>query len=83
MTPDLSCREFVEFVTDYLERALDPRERLRCEHHLVVCSGCADYLDGMQATIRLTRALAAGDELDDAARRRLLAALDAWWEGRP
>jgi hypothetical protein len=78
VTIDLSCREFVDFVTDYLERALPPHERLRCEQHLVVCADCSAYLDGVHATIRLTRALGAEDELGAAGRRRLIAALDEW-----
>ena len=83
MTADLTCREFVDFVTDYLEGALEPAERVRCEQHLVVCSGCADYLEGLEATIRLTRTLAAEDELGDDGRRRLIAALDAWKAADP
>jgi hypothetical protein len=78
MTTDLTCREFVEFVTDYLERALPARERIRCEHHLVICTGCAGYLDQMRATIRLAGTLASDDELGDAGRERLVAALDEW-----
>jgi len=83
VTADLSCREFVEFVTDYLERALEPHERVRCEQHLVVCSECSDYLDGTRATIRLTRTLAVEDELGAAGRQRLVDALDRWQAGNP
>ena len=51
---DLTCREVVELVTDYLEGALPPRDRLDFEHHLVWCSWCRDYLDHMRTTIELT-----------------------------
>jgi anti-sigma factor RsiW len=78
-TTDLTCREFVEIVTDYLERALPTGERLRCEQHLVVCSACSRYLDQIRTTIRLAAALAV-DELDEESRTNLLAAIQ---ERRP
>jgi anti-sigma factor RsiW len=47
---DLTCQEFVELVTDYLEGALDPDARRRFEQHLAVCEGCETYLNQMQET---------------------------------
>jgi hypothetical protein len=46
----LSCQEFVELVTDYLEGALDEATVLRFEHHLSLCHGCVVYLEQMQET---------------------------------
>ena len=51
---DLTCRELVDLVTDYLESVLPPRDRLDFERHLVWCSWCRDYLDQMRTTIELT-----------------------------
>ena len=51
---DLTCNELVELVTDYLEGALTPRDRLDFERHLVWCSWCRDYLDQVKTTIALT-----------------------------
>jgi predicted anti-sigma-YlaC factor YlaD len=51
---DLTCRELVELVTEYLEDSLPTKDRLDFEHHLVWCSWCRDYLDHMQTTIELT-----------------------------
>jgi anti-sigma factor RsiW len=51
---DLTCRELVELVTDYLEGALATKDRLDFERHLVWCSFCRDYLEHMRATIDLT-----------------------------
>jgi anti-sigma factor RsiW len=48
---DLSCREVVELVTDYLEGGLSDADRTRFEIHLVYCSGCDRYLDQMRGTI--------------------------------
>jgi hypothetical protein len=53
---DLTCRELVELVTDYLEGTLPARDRLDFERHLVWCSWCRDYLDQMRTTIELTGA---------------------------
>lgn len=51
---DLTCQELVELVTDYLEGALPPRDRLDFERHLVWCSWCRDYVDQVKTTIELT-----------------------------
>ncbi len=51
---NITCREIVEIVTDYLEDALTPEERETVELHLVMCDGCVDYLDQMREAIRLT-----------------------------
>jgi hypothetical protein len=53
---DLTCRELVELVTDYLEGALPTQDRLDFERHLVWCSWCRDYLDQVRTTIELTGA---------------------------
>ena len=53
MAEDLECREVVEAVTDYLEGAMAPRDRLRFDHHLALCEGCQDYLEQMRTVIRV------------------------------
>ena len=47
----LSCRELVELVTDYLEGALSAEERLRFDEHIGICDGCRIYLEQMRQTI--------------------------------
>jgi anti-sigma factor RsiW len=49
----LTCREVVEIITDYLENALDPDQRWVVEAHLATCPGCQVYLDQMRTTIRV------------------------------
>ena len=49
---DITCREIVELVTDYLEGALQPGEVEAFEMHLAYCDGCTNYLDQMRETIR-------------------------------
>ncbi|HEV2892821.1 MAG TPA: zf-HC2 domain-containing protein [Actinomycetota bacterium] len=53
MAEDLECREVVEVVTDYLEGAMPPGERLRFDHHLALCEGCQAYLEQMRTVIRV------------------------------
>jgi anti-sigma factor RsiW len=57
--PDLTCRELVELVTDYLEDALPDGERERFEAHLAECDACDAYVEQVRATIRLAGRAAA------------------------
>ena len=56
-SPDLTCMELVELITDYLEGTLPAPERSRFETHLHECNGCHNYLEQMQQTIALTGTL--------------------------
>ena len=47
---DLTCQEFVELVTDYLEGALDEDTVRRFEEHMALCPGCETYLSQMKET---------------------------------
>lgn len=51
---ELSCREVVEILGDYLEGAMAPQDRARLEEHLAGCEGCAAYLEQLRTTIRLS-----------------------------
>jgi predicted anti-sigma-YlaC factor YlaD len=51
---DLTCREVVELVTDYLEGTMPAADRARFEEHLTGCEGCGVYLDQVRTTIRVT-----------------------------
>jgi len=74
---DLSCRELVELVTDYLEGALDRRTRSRFERHISGCPHCTAYLEQIRETVRLTGMLRE-DQLEPQARDELLAAFRTW-----
>jgi anti-sigma factor RsiW len=73
---DLLCVEFVEVVTDYLEGAMDARDRARLEAHLLACDGCTRYLAQIRTTIELTGRLRTDDvdALGPDARAELLTA---------
>jgi predicted anti-sigma-YlaC factor YlaD len=48
---EVTCRQFVELVTDYFEGALRGRTLGQVEEHLVMCDWCAAYAGQMQSTI--------------------------------
>jgi len=53
--PELTCRELVELVTDYLDGALPDAERMRFESHIAACEGCDRYVEQIRTTVDLTR----------------------------
>jgi anti-sigma factor RsiW len=73
----LSCQELVELVTDYLEGALDERDRRAFDHHLVVCPGCRTYVEQLRTTIQLTGTITPADLTKDA-ETSLLQAFRDW-----
>jgi anti-sigma factor RsiW len=79
---DLSCRELVELVTDYLERALPLEERLRFELHLATCPGCTAYVRQLHVTLRAAGRLTQAS-LPGHAREALLRAFRDWKRRAP
>ena len=57
---EVTCQQFVELVTDYLEGALPTPTLSHVEEHLVMCDWCVTYLEQMDTTIASLAAL--GDE---------------------
>jgi predicted anti-sigma-YlaC factor YlaD len=54
---EISCQQFVEVITDYLEGALANRTLTHVEEHLVLCDWCVTYLEQMQQTVEALHAL--------------------------
>lgn len=81
----LTCREFVEVLTDYLEDALEPAERAEVERHIVICRGCSNYIEQMRTTISLLGSVA-DEKLNDRGEaqpsEQLLAVFRAWQAAR-
>ena len=77
---DLSCKELVEVITDYLEEAISYEERTRFEQHLVTCGGCREYLRQMRSTICVTRKLSQ-ETVPASVRDELLAVFCRWRSG--
>jgi anti-sigma factor RsiW len=60
----MTCREFADFIADYLTGELPPDSRSAFEQHLRLCVNCQKYLAGYEATVKLgKRAFAEDDAL--------------------
>jgi MFS family permease len=53
LVSDLTCVEFVELVTAFLEGTLDPITERRLVDHVPNCLGCERYFDQFRETIRI------------------------------
>jgi predicted anti-sigma-YlaC factor YlaD len=77
-TEEVTCREFVELVTEYWEGAL-PEDRLELvEEHLVMCDWCKVYLEQMEVTVSSLRGAAEPEPVPPEARAELLASFREW-----
>jgi anti-sigma factor RsiW len=72
---ELSCRELVELVTDYLEGVLDPSRLASLDAHLAACDGCDTYVEQMRQTVAALRDLGDGETLFPQTREAVLAAV--------
>ena len=79
---DLTCKELVELVTDYLEGSLSRRDRKRFESHIGGCTNCTAYVAQFKETIRLTGTLREQDIPPEAA-KELLALFNGWKRESP
>jgi anti-sigma factor RsiW len=73
----LSCKELVELLTEYLDGALLPAERIRFDEHLAICEGCRAYLHQMRVTISTLGKLRE-ESLSPEATEKLLHAFRDW-----
>jgi anti-sigma factor (TIGR02949 family) len=69
----MRCVELVEVITDYLEGKLPASQRTQVERHLASCPGCANYVQKMRETIRLSGRLR-DEAIPNDVRARMLAA---------
>jgi predicted anti-sigma-YlaC factor YlaD len=56
---ELTCKELVEFLSDYLEESLEPTQRVVFDRHLSLCSDCRNYVDSFRRAMSCS-ALAIG-----------------------
>ena len=49
----MTCREFADFMGDYLAGELSPAARAEFDHHLSLCVNCRRYLKGYEETVKL------------------------------
>lgn len=55
----IPCREFIDFIGQYLADELSPGERATFEFHLTHCAPCVRYLQSYKDTIKLGKAVLA------------------------
>ena len=77
---DLTCKELVELVTEYLEGGLTAAERERFEEHLGFCDWCVTYLEQMRQTIRAVGRLKEQD-ISPEVQDKLLDVFRGWQAG--
>jgi anti-sigma factor RsiW len=77
----ITCREFVELATEFLEDRLPASERERFEDHLALCPGCQAYMEQLRATLRALGRIPE-EALSAAAREELLHAFRDWKAAR-
>ena len=77
---EMSCKELVEIITEYLEGTLPESERARFEYHLGLCPGCQTYLEQMRQTVRAVGRLSE-ESIPPQAREELLRAFRNWPKG--
>jgi anti-sigma factor RsiW len=58
----MNCREFTEFLHEYLFGNLPAEERTEFDRHLAECPWCVAYLDSYQKTLLLEQAAFAAAE---------------------
>jgi hypothetical protein len=68
---ELTCKEIVEVIGDYLAGDMAADDRVRFEQHVHACTWCLTYLDQMRTTQALTGTLHE-EALPDDAKQRLL-----------
>jgi anti-sigma factor RsiW len=70
----MTCAEFVELVTAYLEGALDRDTERRFVEHMALCDGCDRYLHQIRETVSQLGRLPTEESLSGEAWDRLLEA---------
>jgi hypothetical protein len=76
---ELTCKEVVELITEYLSHALPPEEQARLEQHLLTCGPCTAHLGQLKATIEITGKL--GEQAPPAEERELVGLFRRWKKG--
>ena len=78
---DITCRQAVGLMTDYLDGALGPDDRALVEAHLGECEGCAEHLRQIRITVAVTGRIGE-DDLDARARADLMDLYRRWQRDR-
>jgi anti-sigma factor RsiW len=61
----VTCRDFAEFLLDYVDGQLDPASRRRFDDHIAICPDCVRYLQHYRETVKAGRLAMRDDDLPD------------------
>ena len=75
---EVTCREFVELVSDYWEGALSEERMELVEEHLVICDSCKTYLEQMELTVEALPEAGGREPVPEETERVLLSAFRNW-----
>ena len=78
--PDITCKELVELLNEYLEGGLSPHDRARLDAHLAGCEGCSNALAQLRTTIEATGRLTE-DHVSPEQRIELVSVFRRWRAG--
>ena len=71
----LTCKEFLQELTDYLDSTVDAELRLKLERHINECPNCFVILDTTQKTIKVYKGMQP-QEIPEAVHVRLMKAVE-------
>ena len=57
----MTCKDFIEFLHEYLGDELPEAQKQRFEEHLAVCDSCVAYLSNYEDTMSLAKACYSDD----------------------
>jgi anti-sigma factor RsiW len=57
MTPLLTCRDFLNELSDYLDESVDTEVRAKLEQHITECPNCWVIADTTKKTIRIYKGM--------------------------
>jgi anti-sigma factor RsiW len=53
----MTCKEFIQFLMDYVEGALPEPQKALFEEHISICRSCVAYLSNYRDTVELSKAV--------------------------
>ena len=71
----LTCRDFIEFLSDYIDGDLSQQQKSKLDEHLDNCPHCKSYLDSYNKTIQLASSAARTNQIPDEVPDELIEAI--------
>lgn len=62
---EITCRQLIDFIADYVDGELDDAARVVFEHHLTICRSCRAYLETYRRTMSIVATMARDEPCTD------------------